>query len=97
MSHLTLFWSQTALESLGKLLDYLADNSSSQYAEKYRLQIQTKITELVDHPEIFMRISATRRRCQIDKFNYIIFTILNDRIVINDILPYARLKKGFNS
>ena len=90
-------WSKRADSSLEKLLRYLAETESPEYADRYLDFIQIRLREAAKYPESGMK-SQTRpgiRRYIFDKYNYAIYSIVPDGILIRDIMHYKMNKRGF--
>lgn len=80
-----------------RLAIYLKTNSGEDYAHKITSYYIREINRIVEHPTKGMVIDNRRglRRWQLDRHNYVTYTILPDGIMIKNILAYKLNKRGF--
>lgn len=92
-----VIWSPKAEANLQKLLDYLLDNFGKKYVQKYLDELEETTRKLALHPSkgVLTFKKSNIRRLVLDKHNYLLYSTYEDGIVIKNILPYKRNKKGF--
>ncbi len=90
-------WSRQADASLEKLLRYLVETEGSEYADRYRDFIQSRLTQAAKYPDSGMPSQQRPgiRRYILDKYNYAIYSIVPGGILVRDIMHYKMNKRGF--
>jgi plasmid stabilization system protein ParE len=78
-----LFWTENAIESFCKVVDYLFDNWSSQAIEIFELETDKLIERVASFNQICSESKLFGyRKCVIDSQNSMIYYILNNKLPI---------------
>lgn len=85
-----VIWTDFAIESLRAIFDYYAQYVSEDIAHNIRMQILGKVDYLIYHPELgqiedYLRSLNQHHRYLISGNYKIIYRVLEDTIIINDV------------
>jgi hypothetical protein len=92
-------WSARAEKSMARILSYLRETVSDDYADEYLTYVDGILASVSTHPTKGMIVNPRRniRRWKLDRHNYATYIIRKDGgILIHNIFDYARNKKGFH-
>lgn len=74
-----IVWSETALETFFKVIDYLFDNWTDKEMEAFEINVDTLLERLTSFNEICSESKLFGyRKCVIDKHNWLVYHIENN-------------------
>lgn len=78
-----IIWTETALESFLKVIDYLFDYWTSKEIEAFELDVDQLIERIASFDQICPESKLfSYRKCVIDEYNSLVYHIVNNKLLL---------------